>query len=470
MNFKLTMVDTHPYGKNDFGPKTVDGVTIEQKLAKINPEFYYAYPVYNYSTKDGIKVTDFSSANNDIMKVGMLDFHNSPSGHGTPIEFKGTKYDVQWVWKKATTVNATTKNQVTEQKNGLDVGGTWTVEGTVNLGVPTPWHVVSDSTEYTAHSKTYPKPVFKVFCLCEDSAGHKWPVFGNFIDDTSKTTAAEEWTEMKNPETGGDYKQSILAADKQLAGSPDIADIVQAKTGNAGTDFSWQQVASYTAEDKSKPEIQVIVFDTRNNSYHIFGSRNGGDALAATKPNAPVNYTGMTPAPFSTTDLDTLTGEYKFETMDVGLFETFFKTTSQKGVNLLDDHKGHGIVCQKNTRLIFYIRAWDNVNTFNDAEKFGINTLEFKVVDATWNGGADEQPPASDRTPYSTSYDLANLTTNPPMWQFRADNVDSGADCHLEVKATDKAGNATDFMLKVFVTGKEIEIRSLEEKRNRLSN
>ncbi|MFZ2959481.1 MAG: hypothetical protein WA705_21545 [Candidatus Ozemobacteraceae bacterium] len=479
-DFTLTMVDTNPYGNTNFTGAKAGGTYTQNAVANIKPDLYFSYPVYEFATETGIVPNDFTSAMVATkLNVGLLDF-SSTTG---PAQFTGQYYKVRWVWKKATVTNPTiTFNK--ETVGGLDVGGTYIISGKATVpGLPAPWHVANAganmSEDYNQHSSDYKKLGFKAFVVCRDSADNVWDAFQTlptFINDFSnasvEATAKKEVTDSMPPSVevsdpanvGTIWKQSLLPANKQFNNEPsELAAVVTAKTGNAGTDFVWQKYPYYKVEDKGKPEIQVIVFDTRNNSYHIFGSKNGGDALASSKANTPVSYDSITPGPFSAADSAVYNAEYQFTGKDLALFDSFFKTNGETGVNLMTTNKGKGLVCQRNTRLVFYIRAWDNINTFKVDKKNGVSNIEYTVTDETWSGSPT--PPA-----YTGSYLPDDLMQNPPMWQFRASNTDGTMDnkvCLLDVTAKDPAGNSSNLKINVYVVGNELEIRSLEEKRNR---
>ncbi|NLI75443.1 MAG: hypothetical protein GX442_03235 [Candidatus Riflebacteria bacterium] len=464
------------YGSDPFADKPVSGMTGKDGTVikhnvdemKSSVKFFMSYPVYDFKSTGGLGVSDFY----DVAKVnlGLMDFDSR-----TTPTWKGSYYEPKWVWRKADSVSITSANfqKLTADGSTLWGGGKWTIAGNAVFNVPGPQHFSTEgggkSLGYEAHGAEYPaadKPdaekLWKVCAVAADTSGHNCMYYSDMVSGADGTTA--------RPSAGMELEDGVvvpadpgtvmkIAYDQE----PPLATKIPSDIPHSGSEYTWQKYQTLKCnDDNTPPEIQVIVFDTRNNRYHIFGTKAGGDD----KLSSPDYAAYQAANPYSTTDNGAITGGLSFTNYDQTLYDKFLNDPAG-GLSTVGGScpAGSGFVCQANTRLIFYIRAWDNMNTFNGAKTFGVQEVTYSVADFFATGA--DTPPSGGGT-----YDPVDLMQNPPVWQFRAPNVnggspESGKDCSLTVTAKDFNGATRTLTLKVFVLAHDLTIRSLEEKRNR---
>lgn len=452
-------------------------------------KLFMSYPVYKFHMVQGLGVNDFY--NLEKINLGLLHFQDPIAPSWT-----GTYYEPKWIWL-AGTPNITTASFATLLADGSDAlgGGFWTLEGTADFNVPVPPHFSNDnesegkSVPYKAHDTVdYPAPgmpeadkLLKLFAVVKDSSGHESVSYSDVCSsiqqeipasfDTTSTSAGQALLNgvilPSNPDTvlKTPYNQS-----------PPLATRIPNDISVSDDEYTWQKYVHPTCvDDKIPPEIQLIVFDSRNNRYHIFATDKGGDgkitkAMFNDPPGADPSPSAYAQAkPYAPSDVASISDALKFETFEESLYSRFIDETKIGGASTLKEPalEGRGFVCQTNTRLIFYIRAWDNMNTFMGSKKFGVKEISYEVKDE--NAASADRPPKSD--PEFISYDPGNLMSNPILWQFRAPNVvgstPDGKECSITVQAKDYSGLVQKLTLKIFVVGHDLTIRSLEEKRNR---
>lgn len=477
--FKLTV-----YGSDPFADKTFAGgltgkdsagntFTIKHDVdgMKSSIKMFMSYPVQDFTSVSDISVNDFY----DLQKInlGLLDFQDpkAPS-------WKGFYYDQKWVWMPASSTSITSAafTQLKADGETTLAGGYWTILGTAVFGVQVPPHFSNDgpgaSLAYSAHGKEYPAPgspdpekLWKVFAITGDASGFKSPLYDEVVAAADPNVVRES--------AGQELDEGVVQLDdptnvlqKFYNQSPPLKTRLPAECQIDTTQYKWQHYAYLKcADDNTPPEIQLIVFDTRNNLYHIFGTKAGGDGkIAAPNPS----YGAYRDAkPYSDTDNQAIKNNLKFEAFNGNLYDRFIDQNKVGGASALTETAlvGNGFVCQANTRLIFYIRAWDNMNTFMDTKNFGVEKISYVVKDDN-KASADTPPSVTD-----ASYDPATLMRNPPFWQFRVPNVNGGTpdgkEYSITVKAKDYSGKEQELVLKIYAVGSDLNIRSLEEKRIR---
>lgn len=118
-----------------------------------------------------------------------------------------------------------------------------------------------------------------------------------------------------------------------------------------------------------------------------------------------------------------------------------------------------GLWIDEDTRVEFSVTAWDNVNGWEvDGPTGGIKTSAGVTVDFHL-----EDQPSSDSRDAPCTYLFRN--PNRPTASYG-----SLGDSWVEVRATDLAGNSTEFRVNVYIADNKLRIYSLEESRTRLSN
>lgn len=475
------------YGSDPFADKTVpSGLTGKRGDTAIDIKhdsdgmknsikLFMSYPVYTFKPSGLLDKNDLDKV--DKMNLGLIGFDSS----STPTEpkWKGMYYEQKWVWLPATiNADAPTFATVNADDESTLGGGVWTITGTAQFNVPVPQHFANDgagkSAAYSAHGWDYPAPdspdvtkLWKLFGVAQDASGFKSvsydEVVGAIDPATAKASAGKVW---ENGVVLPDEPSTVLKT--IYDNSPPLEDSIPADIAVDSEGYTWQSYSYLKCVDNTPPEIQLIVFDTRNNLYHIFGTNAGGDGKIESSVSNFNAYMTASPNPYSTADNTAITNGLKFETFDGTLYDRFIDKEKKGGASALnpdDGIAGKGFVCQANTRLIFYIRAWDNINTFSGADHFGVEKISYTVRDD--NKAAADTPPSK----LDDTYDPQELMQNPPFWQFRAPNVSGGApdgkEYSITVKAKDFAGKERELVLKIYAVGSDLNIRSLEEKRQR---
>ncbi|HEY9070085.1 MAG TPA: hypothetical protein VIV61_07490 [Candidatus Ozemobacteraceae bacterium] len=482
--FRLTTWGTDPFADKEINPPLTakDGSEIKHDIEamKSSIKLYMSYPVYSFAKSPDITVDDL--ANMQKVNLGLLEFVDAKLP-----KWNGTYYHQNWTWIPAssTTITSAVLNKLEADGATTFGGGSWVIEGTALFDVPAPQHFDNEgdsvSTPYAAHGANYPatgtpdvEKLLKFFAITRDSAGHKSASY-DAIDALASATTA-----MQTFDSAGKALDKVVLPDTEAEvgtlydHQPPLKtripnDIPSTSAGTLST-YTWQLYQYLKCDDQdTPPEIQVIVFDTRNNRYHIFGSKAGGDAKIAGSAPSFAAYQTASPSVYSEDDIKAITDSLKFTQYEPTLFDRFIDKDGIGGASTLSEPAlaGKGFVCQENTRLLFYIRAWDNINTFSEADTFGVSQISYEVKD--WFATSSDRPPSSG---YIT-YDPDELMSKPIVWLFRAPNVNSAGaeetdkECSITVKAKDKAGAEQVLTLKVFVHSNDLTIRSLEEKRRR---
>ncbi len=474
------------YGSDPFADKTVPpelavkrgeesiSITHDAGELKNSIKLFMSYPVYTFFKPSAVLgVNDLDQM--DKMNLGLIGY-DSTSTVAEP-KWKGMYYEQKWVWLPGT-VTANAPTFATLNADGEDTlgGGVWTITGTAQFNVPVPQHFANSgsgkSNSYTAHELSYPAPdspdvekLWKLFAVAKDASGFKSTSYDDVVSAVDPATARDSAGQVLD--TGvvlpSDPATIIKTAYDH---SPPLETRIPDDIPVTGDEYTWQKYEYLKCADTTPPEIELIVFDTRNNLYHIFGTNAGGDGKIADSNPSFSAYQAANP--YSATDNTAITNGLKFETFDGTLYDRFIDKEKKGGASALnsaDGIAGKGFVCQANTRLVFYIRAWDNINTFSETDRFGVDKISYTVRDD--NKASADTPP--DKT--NITYDPQDLMQNPPFWQFRAPNVSGGSpdgkEYSLTVKATDFAGKQRELILKIYAVGSDLNIRSLEEKRQR---
>ncbi|PKL43253.1 MAG: hypothetical protein CVV41_11070 [Candidatus Riflebacteria bacterium HGW-Riflebacteria-1] len=435
-DFTLKVLDTNPYFNKIFNT-TISGVTLKQSIENLDLQVYYSYPHYQYSAAAGLDMNRLKTEG-----YGLVDLEDLSSNEP---KFKGFKHEAKWAWKKADVSNlAIGSSQPLTGGTGRKAGAVTTITGKLNINQPRPWHECNEGG-----GKSVPEPKFKVFAISADSAGMKIAEH-----DAVKTSIGTHLlSDTAKPESGAD---PAACHD----GAPIPAGDTQGQISSGQVDDSgWSNVEFLKAKDETGPEIQVVVFDTRTNRYHMFGTKQnvaagfsefGGEGLVEDYSTGDMPYLGKE---------SNISGAHQFTDLsDInGLFDKYL--VGPNAVSTIADDSQTGFVCQQNNRLVFYIRAVDNINGYLAAKQFGISALSCNLVEK--NGAVVIADPPSP----------ANML-KPIEHVFRFENVDNdGAvspEYYLEVNATDHSNNSRNFKLNIAVLGKKLDIRTLEERRKRI--
>lgn len=435
-NFTLKVLDTNPFFDKAFAT-SIENVSLIQKVDNLDLQIFYTYPVYQYSAVSAQSINELKTAN-----AGIADLDNT-AGEAS---FKSFKHETKWAWKKAEVSNLSIGNSSQlAGSTGKKAGSLTDVSGKLTIKQPLPWHECNEGT-----GKSMPEPVFKVIAISKDSAG-------NAIDQhatVSTTVGDSKIADTAKPDAGS-VVFAFNPADGAKIPPGDLPDQV-----NGGIDKSrWSNVELLKAEDKTGPEIQVVVFDTRTNRCHMFG----------TKQNVAAGFSDFgvlgLKEDYSTGDVPYLGKEteisdaHKFTDMaDINsLFDQYLK--GPDAVSTVTDDSSKGFVCQQNNRLVFYIRAVDNINGYRIDKTYGVQSLSYKLTD---KAGVVKDASIS-----------AAAMLDPIEYVFRFENVDThgniSPEYSLVVNATDYSGNPREFKLAIAVMGRKLEIRTLEERRQRLN-
>ncbi|NLF97813.1 MAG: hypothetical protein GX569_13830 [Candidatus Riflebacteria bacterium] len=439
LDFSLKVLDTNPYFDKLFS-QTIDGVDLTQSLEKLDLNVFYSYPHYKYEAAGNLTIDDLRNTG-----YGTADKQDLVAA-GNP-EFKSFTHESVWHWKKAEVSNlAVGSPQMLTGATGRRAGAVCTVTGKINIQQPRPWHECNEGG-----GKSVPEPKFKVFAISADTAGKKLedhdPIKTS-VGDSAELTSAE-------PNAGADPAACLPGS----GGSIPAGDTQGQVSGGGVDDSRWSNVEYLKAKDEIGPEIQVIVFDTRTNRYHMFGTKQnvaagfsefGGSGLDDDYSTGDVPYLGK--------EAD-ITSAHQFSDLaDInGLFDKYL--VGPNAVSTIDEDSQHGFVCQQNNRLVFYIRAVDNINSYEKSKNFGISGLTCTLSEKNGTVSGIDWP-----TP-------ANML-KPVEHVFRFENVDAGGgispEYYLQVVATDHSNNSRTFKLNIAVLGRKLDIRTLEERRKRV--
>jgi len=437
-DFKMKLLDTNPFIDKAFSTQIGD-VALAQSADRLDLQVYYTYPLYEYSAAACQNISQLKSEN-----VGLADLDNT---EGKP-SFKSFRHETRWAWKKAEVANLAigAASQI-NGSTGKKAGASTEISGKLTIKQPRPWHECNEGS-----GKSSPEPIFKVIAISRDSAG-------NAIEqhEAVKNAVGEsKIAETANPDAGS-IEFAFNPADGAKINPGDLPDQVSAD----GIDKSrWGNVEQLKVKDEIGPEIQVVVFDTRTNRCHIYG----------TKKNVAAGFSEFGAAglkeDYSTGDVPYLGKESEISTAhqltDLGDINALFDRYLQgpDAVSTLTDDSQKGFVCQQNNRLVFYIRALDNINGYKPDKSFGIQSLAYELTD---KAGVVKNASISP-----------TAMLDPIEHVFRFDRVEHcGAinpEYSLKVTAADQSGNQREFKLAIAVMGRKLDIRTLEERRNRVDD
>jgi hypothetical protein len=441
MDFEMIMLDTNPYFNKPFND-TLGGANFNQSAANMKVQIYYTYPCYTYSAASNLDM--------NALKTGGYGLADLQSLSDKKPIFKSYKFQPTWVWKRAEVSDIAISPATVEKKNSDNrlVGSLNRVSGKVKIQQPRPWLLCNGATADTGNSDPLPK--FKLFAIAKDSQGNDGPEYQTVYDDVGESLVQP----TANPEVGGDRAYHPSGASDIPVG--DMLD----KFSDAGIDTSsWSNLAYNKAKDKIAPEIQVVVFDTRTNKYHVFGSKEHVDAEFSQMGSAAFksNYADASlNLPYFNKESQINTEHEFTDTSDInGLFTKYLSDAN--AVSTVNDGSNVAFVCQKNNRLVFYIRAFDNINSGVMAKNFGISSLNWSIQDkeAAYNDSGSISPT-----------DMMSAIEH----VFRFENATSGPEYNLTVTAKDYSDNERTFKLEIVVMGRTLDIRTLEERRNRFND
>ena len=144
------------------------------------------------------------------------------------------------------------------------------------------------------------------------------------------------------------------------------------------------------------------------------------------------------------------------------LYDTYLKgDASGNAVSTINDALNrNGFVCQKGSRLIFYAHAFDNV-AYDSKDKFGgLQPSTFKYT-FTDNNGKKVVEDESGEKPFEYVFRQENFDKNGAL-------KSGDSPYKLLIQADDISGNHREFELDIGVLGRTLDIRTLEEKRERV--
>jgi hypothetical protein len=467
-DFAFTFVDTHPFGDVPFevGPYREPPVyTQDPSRVLRNFRVFYSYPEFEEGkTTPPLRAQDL--ARHD--PLGPLSF--APPNGRQAGEFIGTYYTPKWVWKEAEVLNPTYRTRQLTLNGSSVLGGLeWNITGKLRFNALAPRYLATKGPDadlsrqaYSAHGHQYPAPgctsadevkrLLKMFAVVSDSVGHRSAFYDELVGmvGTTDDAQARSFEEFLTRPNGSPVRTEFSKV-------PDITDAIRASTGQTmvGNEYPWQRYFNYEVKDGtggstapalSRPEIQVLVFDTRNNRYHLFGDR------------------------------DPARRDYQFTTYSASSWSDQFKlfyNDPAGGADLMDASPKPAFVAQNTSRFLFYIRAWDNLKPFTRPQQ-GIRTVKCTIED--FAARPAELEAAVARCDGTKSYDYADLLANPVVWQFREANCDArgnpldGKNCAVRITATDFAGNTQEMVIKFYLIPDgtaESTIRTLEERHRR---
>ena len=460
LKYKISFIDSNPFLAKEIKATAKEKesigdnqqVNVVQNINNMQVTFYYNYPVYDYKLKEIAKI---DSADN-LKKCGLIDFASEEDKEkGYDSKFKTYEHDVKWFWKKAVDVKVDSLKEdglITEDGNPNSrlIGSKATIEGTFTIDNPKPWHVADNVPGSSVLNN------FAVFAVLKDTAGktHLTTIY-----NANSTETALQSANPTNFKPNAVYPNKVeaeeIVANDQGGNAPSLVENIKSQSG--WSNDKWQEKKLITSKDKTAPEIQVIVLDTRTNRYHIFGTKanvaaefnkfgSTADTDYAEKyKNNQIPYIGKNTA---------ISESYHYTTFDNlnSLYEKYLKETKSVSTIEVTNDK-NGFVCQKGTRLVFYAHAFDNIG-YQEGNDF--NDFKIKLVDEINNHTEEKENGV------------------PLEYVFRQENYDKDGNkkqdksYKLIVSAKDKSNNEREFELEIAVLGRLLDIRTLEEKRERV--
>ena len=436
LNFKLDVLDSNPYMKDEFVETGREGIS--QKFENMHISFFYNYPIYNYKSE----IVNLDS-------LGTKGFADLADVTGNTDSFKTYTHESEWFWKwekdNEVQIDKLTSRRLTDDA-GLAIGAVTTVEGSITIKNPKPWH--EDGSE---DSKK-----FAVYAMARDTAGHSPITSGSFTLYNHKMDSA--YPNIVSVSNYALYPNESSVKEIESCNESVLTEELKSQVSwNAN---KWQAMNYLSVTDKTAPEIQVIVLDTRTNKYHVFGTSENVAAAYNRLENKSndtsydsLALSGSVPYINKNSRISSLYNYNRFDNVSE-LFTKYLQGANAVSTAFELTNK-NGYVCQKNSRLIFYPRAFDNI---------GYNAVNAGVVDfkATLYDNSSNPPKDKVITDMNTGLEYV----------FRQENVDADNNvtpCYiLKVEAKDIAGNKREFNLHIAVTGRTLDIRTLEEKRERI--
>lgn len=448
--YSMRVLDSNPYFADLFTATVggVDGgVDLSQTKENTAVTILYNYPTYHYKVEtDGVPFADMAGK-------GLVDLADG-NETGTNPDFKSYTHETKWHWKKSQASVANITRDEFIKTGGKIIGSVSTITGTFTIPNPRPWHI------YCAEEGT-----FRIFAMANDTKGNAHPLYEGVVTNLQPNTenefadltgVAKEYPAIK-PSDG-----AVIPANT----SPAMASTLISESGFALGNWM-NPMISLNSVDDIGPEIQVVVFDTRTNRHHVFGSsehnawefiRDADNQLKNdyeyTKDDVP--YHGKNAA---------LDEAHKFTVASGDMTAQFERyLVGPNAASLVSEDLGTGLagndsfVCQTNTRLVFYARAFDNAN-YMEANG-GVTSFG-----ATMTDHRGQALGAAEGVDLPT--DVAGMV-KPFQYVFRNDTTVAGAQPYeLKVTASDGTNNR-ELILQINVIGRTLEIRTLEERRERL--
>ena len=474
LKYEISLIDSNPFLDKEIVATSDEKKSfkdISQNKDKMDVTFYYNYPIYKYEAKTINKLEELKESPEGF---GLLDFAQGNEG-GSDSKFKTYNHKVQWYWKKATDVKITSlKNDEIYEDivSGRVIGSKSTIEGTFTIDNPKPWHV----------SDSYKKPDFlesnfAVFAVLKDSAGNTHLTKVYDANSTEKELESANPTKFSNKSFAAYPVEGLsgeIPANLDEKTAPVLVDDIQSKEDSSAWDTSkWQKMSFIKSNDKTAPEIQIIVYDTRTNRYHIFGTSDnvaaGFNKFDTTSHKDYASEIDKVPYIGKNEAISNSYSYTTFENME-NLYNAFLKVndSNYKAVSTIEDPLNkNGFVCQKGSRLIFYVHAFDNISYEKPSEKYGISNLEVKLFDCDAGDTQGETKELKEGTYFENVFRQENYDKD--------GNLKSGMQPYKVIVTAKDGGleppaqpNTRKFELDIAVLGRTLDIRTLEEKRERV--
>ena len=464
--YKISLIDSNPFLDKEITATTDeknDFKDISQNKDRMEVTFYYNYPVYKYKDKTINSIDDLK-----MKGCGLVDFIDTNKSVASA-DFRTYDYDVQWYWKKAVDVKVDSlKNDEIYEDivSKRIIGSKSTIEGTFTIDNPKPWHVSENYPEIKSDIDSFTN--FAVFAVLKDTAGntHLTEVYNANKTDTELPSAnPENLKDKKFAVYPNENNAKIITANLEGKTAPALPNSLKDK--ESWDTSNWQNIEHIKSNDETAPEIQIIVYDTRTNHYHIFGTSDnvaaGFNKFAETLHTNYASVIDKVPYIGRDTAISNSYSYINFDNMSQ-LYDTYLKVnTTNKAVSTIEEPLNkNGFVCQKGSRLIFYVHAFDNIG-FKDVPNQGVSSLEVKLVDCAAGNDDGETKTLTDGTYFENVFRQENYDKD--------GNLKSGMQPYkVLVTAKDNANpvNERKFELDIAVLGRTLDIRTLEEKRERI--
>ena len=469
LKYEISLIDSNPFLDKDIVAidkevVTINGVTknISQNKERMDVTFFYNYPVYEYKEQTINKLEELKSSDKG---VGLLEFANGNEA-GINANFKTYNHTVKWYWKKAVDVkiDSLKLDDTYYDIEKRAIGSKATIKGSFTIDNPKPWHV----TDKTDDDKN-----FSVFAVLKDTAGN------THLTKVFKANSTEKELESAKPDKGNNKfaVYPIEGSSGEIPGNnstnaPYLASDLESK--ESWDTSKWQEKAYIKSKDETAPEIQIIVYDTRTNRYHIFGtSENVAAGFNKFDKTSHTNYAGVIDSvPYIGKDSE-ISKSYSYTTFEdmSKLYDAYLKVNvpDYKAVTTIGEPLNkNGFVCQKGSRLIFYVHAFDNIGYESPSDKYGISNIEVKLVDCNASSDSEgEVKTLTDGTYFENVFRQENydkdgsLKAGMQPYKVIVTAKDGGVEPSTNI-------NERKFELDIAVLGRTLDIRTLEEKRERV--